>query len=226
MPSNGIVRDFCSFKEARFFARNFAEYFETETSIKFSDGIYCVTIPESRTLVRPTDFVEFAYMLDASSRDQLLSLLDFADNSQFTSTDLAWNDSETSLTWDRAGLLLSESIFKHHAASGLEVMNRVKYAGMSGWRLPTLNDLKTLSAAKLDAANINFLGTIGKLKFWSSETTWDSGTESCYFDLASKRIGHQHFVEHDSNRRTDGDGYTESALTIMVTSELHTPNSS
>ena len=224
IPSN-LERDFHSFAEARFFARNFAVYFEVETLIKCSGEFYRVTVPRSRKLAKPKNFVQFAYMIDASSRDQLLSLLDFADNSQFSSTNLAWTDPESGLTWDREGLLITESIFNHHAAAGSEVMNKVNYAGIDGWRLPTLNELKTLSVGKLDMADIKFGVGLGKPKFWSSETTWDSGTEQCYFDLASMKIGHQHFVEHDSNRRTYGDGYTENALTIMVTSESHTAHS-
>lgn len=103
-------------------------------------------------------------MIDASSRDQLLSLLDFADNSQFSSTNLACTDPESGLTWDREGLLITESIFNHHAAAGSEVMNKVNYAGIDGWRLPTLNELKTLSVGKLDMADIKFGVGLGKPK--------------------------------------------------------------
>lgn len=214
MSSEKIEKIFNSFEGARFFAMNFARYFEVSIRITRLGELYCVSIPGLMRMRGVEKFVAFAYLLNDLARDQLLSILDDADNSLFTSSDLVWFDSEAGLAWDRQGLLLTQSIFKHHPERGAEVMNRVKYGGLDGWRLPTLEELKTLNLLQLERINKHLLSGIGAMKFWSSETAY----ERCYFDVDTMRVDQQHYIEHDNNRVSYGDGYTKSAHTIMVSS--------
>jgi|UPI00056C1688 hypothetical protein len=210
--------EFSSFKGASYLALSLSEHFEVCIEIKRHEDKYIVCIPSPLHVPDLRKFTSNVYFLGAIDED-LLSLLDYADTSRFSSSSLAWRDPDTGLAWDVARLCCSDGRTDFPQV-GAVVMNALQYAGLRNWRLPTLDELRTLSPDKLNAAGIDYKkSTKGAIHFWSCEESLYSGPEKSFLDLSSMRVGHQRFIEQDRNWSSPGDGYTESAQTIMVSSE-------
>ncbi len=112
---------------------------------------------------------------------------DFKDNGNGTITDHA-----TGLTWQKSG---SPDYLYYKDSSGyIEGLNRNKFAGHSDWRLPTVDELKSLLMPKKQSNNI-YISLIFNEKqrwCWTSDkrtsggmwrVNFDLGSVSCYHDL-------------------------------------------
>lgn len=208
--------EFSSFKRARYLALSLSKYFKVCIDIKRLEDKYIVCIPSPLHVSDLRELMSDLYVCGAINED-LLSLLDYVDTSRFSSSSLAWRDPDTGLAWDVARLCYRDWDTYFPQSGGAVVMNALQYAGLRNWRLPTLDELSTLSPDKLDAAGIDYRkSTKGAIHFWSCEESRYSGPEKSFLDLSSMRVGHQCFIEQDKNWSSPGDGYTESAQTIMV----------
>ena len=213
-------KEFSSFEDAKNLAKASAVHFGVNVGISIFGEKYVVCIPDSVQILDMQQFVRSVYLFGGPPNGLLLSLLSYIDRSGFSATNLAWCDTATGLTWDVARLIYGVDD-SDHPRNRSDVLDELRYAGLKSWRLPTLAELRTLNIQKLDEAGINYSkNRKGQINFWSSEDSTYSGPEKAYLDFASMKTGHQRFIERDKNRSTSGDGYTESAQTIMVTSDL------
>lgn len=207
---------FDSFKEAQALAKCCAFRFEVEACVKPSNGVFVVHFPDQLRIQDVRDFTRRTYLFGMSPDMNLLSLMSYVDRSPFASVDLAWRDTGTGLAWDITRLFYGSG-HSEHPAPGQELMNALQYAGLSQWRLPTLDELKTLSASQLASASPD-----GKTDWvsnvWSCEESFYTGPEKAFLDIQSHTTGHQRFIEQNRDKKTHGDGYTESAQTVMVCS--------
>lgn len=206
-----------TFDAAKRIASIFATTLGVSVEIRVSGNRFVVYIPESMRIPDIQHFSSMVHLLRPPDEDRL-ALLEYVDTSEFSVSSLAWCDPDSSLSWD-VSQLMHESWSTEHPCSGSVVMNAVQYAGLTGWRLPTLNELMTLTLQKLDAAGIQYSEHPGSTSFWSSEESFYSGPEKAFFDIATQATGHQRFIEQDKNWSKRGDGYTERARTIFVTAE-------
>lgn len=209
---------FGTFKEAQSFAQNMAEFFTIGSFLKRSGEVFTVSTKEK---AHPDRLRKFAgsFYFDRMSQDQINSVLDYVASPDLSSKSLAWFDSETKLTWDRSRLLCDKEYTLFPGDDSKRIMNALHYAGLASWRIPTLNELKTLSVEKIRCAGIDYKTSPGgEIIFWSSDPVY-SGPEMAFLDLASMRVGYQRFREQHKDRNSSGDGYTESGQTILVSSE-------
>lgn len=195
-------------------ARSCATNFGVVTRMKSSKIAFEVDIPDQLRISDIRKFTQIAYIFGMSPDENLLSLMAYVDRSPFSSGALAWRDPETGLAWDIARLLYGNDV-SAHPASGEELMNALQYAGLSNWRLPTLDELKTISVAKLNSADATDLFSRG-LDFWSTDESLYSGPEKALLNVESRLVRHQRFIEQHRDKNSDGDGYTEAAQTMMV----------
>lgn len=210
-------KSFCSFKEAKGFASALAEHTDMAVSIKNIGNDYVISTLENMPKLDVSKFRGEMYSLGGMN-EEVLSFVEYLNTDEFLSKNLAWHDLETDLVWDSARLVDgNRDTFNPSTASFL--MNVLKYAGLRNWRLPTINELKTLSINKLDTAGINYRDESGNLKIWSCEYSLYGRDGNSFLDIASMQIGNQRFYEEYKNKSTPSDGYLESAQTIMVTSD-------
>lgn len=204
-----------TFDAAKRIARNFATTLNVSVDIRVSGNRFVVYIPEN---MRIPDIKLFSRMVHVfwPPDEDMLALLEYVDTSEFSVSSLAWYDPDSNLCWD-ISQLMHESWSTEQPCSGSVVMNAVRYAGLSGWRLPTIKELMTLTLQKLGAAGIQY--SERSTCFWSSEESLYSGPEKAFFDIATRTTGHQRFIEQDKYRSKPGDGYTERARTIFVTAD-------
>lgn len=216
-------RHFDTFKEAQSFAKNMAEFFRIGSRLRRSGEIFIVSTHEKAHPDKLQSFSRSVFY-DRMSPDQLKSILDYAASPDLMAETLAWFDAETKLTWDSSRLLCNQGYTDFPGYESKKIMNFLGYAGLTGWRIPTLNELKTLNLDKLRNAGINFkTSSEGEINFWSSDPEYSGPDEKAFLDFASMRIGYQYFKEQHRDRNTSGDGYKESGQIILVTTERTTP---
>lgn len=208
--------DFPTYKEARNFAQQIAILFKAYVDVRMRDGSYIVLVKGDFTIEDPEWFRRAIYMYGPSDSEFAL-FLSFVDKSKYSDVSLVWCDTDTGLTWDIARIFCGKG-FSDNPNGASRLMNLLGYGGCRSWRLPTIEELKTLSVEKLEFARIGRVLTRRQLAFWSSEESIYSGPEKAYFDVALMERGDQRFIENDRNRATSGDGYTEAARTLMVSS--------
>ncbi|MBS0355488.1 MAG: DUF1566 domain-containing protein [Proteobacteria bacterium] len=204
-----------TFDAAKRIASNFATTLNVSVDIRVSGNRFVVYIPERMRIPDIKHFSRMVHLFGPPDEGRL-ALLDYVDTSEFSLSSLAWYDPDSNLCWD-VSQLLHESWSKEHPCSGSVVMNAVQYAGLSGWRLPTIKELMTLTLQKLGAAGIQY--SERSTSFWSSEESLYSGPEKAFFDIATRATGNQRFIEQDKYWSNPGDGYTERARTIFVTAD-------
>jgi hypothetical protein len=208
------ANEFNAFSEAKTLASQLAESFNISVEIINSNGKFVVQ-PAAVPLPNFKKFSDSIYVF-GSVNYQVLSLLSHVDASCFRSTRLTWLDLESGLLWDSSRLLsgIASTVLSTDRSA---VMNAVGYGGSSNWRLPTLDELSTLDLIKLDKAGIgSYRDADGSVKFWSSNESIYSGPETAFLEIVSKRRGDQRYREQNKDRQMRGDGYMETAQTIMV----------
>lgn len=212
---------FSTFKEAQSFAQNIAEFFQIGSFLKKSGEVFTVSTKEKAHPDKLRKFAGSVYF-DRMSPAQIKSHLDYAASSDLRSESLVWLDPETKLIWDSSRLLCDKEYTLFPGNESKIIMNALHYAGLANWRIPTLNELKTLSVEKIKHAGVDFKTSPGgEISFWSSDPVY-SGPEMAFLDLASMRVGYQRFREQHKDRNKSGDGYTESGQTILVSSDCTT----
>lgn len=203
------------FEDAKNLAKMCAWYFQVEVRMRSSKSGFEVLFESPLQINDSLTFGQHAYVFGPLNKG-LLSLLHYVDKAPYVSANNAWQDPGTGLVWDIARLFYgcARTDFPRNCST---LMNALQYGGFEKWRLPSLDELRTLTIEKLSEAsppNANEWGTT----YWSSEESLHSGPEKSFLDLRSRSVGHQRYIEQDRNRRTYGDGYTESAQTILVCS--------
>ena len=207
---------FKNFHDARDTARFCAMRFEVETRITINNSSFAVHFPDKLQIKDIKEFKRMCYPLGIIPNSNFLSLLAYVDKSIASSQALAWRDSNNGLAWDVARLFYSDRQTEL-PEDGKELMNAIEYAGLTHWRLPSLDELRTLNTTKLNSLGISSKGK-PSLRFWSSNKSKYSTSENAFLDIESKIVGHQYFIEHHRDRQSYGDGYTEYAQTMMVCS--------
>lgn len=200
--------------DARRVARMYAIALETSIPIRREGDRYLIGLPEKGRIADIKRFAHELHLFGGPANEEMLDLLHYVDNSALTDQKNAWLDPETGLTWDIA-MLVTDNRGTQHPSLAKSVMNAVAYAGLTGWRLPSLQELSSLSPAKLNSAGLSFSLPDGA-KFWSSEESMFSGPEKAFFDIHAREVGHQRYIEQNRDRHTAGDGYTETARTLFV----------
>lgn len=208
---------FKEFKEANSFARTLASYFDVTAEMRRKNEYFTVTLPEPLKILNIDKFTKYALMFNGPS-EVLRSIFPFVDLNEFSSKSLVWHDDTTLLTWDLKRLFSTTEIGVIPLPAWI-IMNAFEYGGLKGWRLPTISELKTLNLSKLNNAGLELCEGGHKFSFWSSEDSSYSGPEKSFFNIESREGGDQRFIEQERNSSTLGDGYTEIAGTVLVTSE-------
>lgn len=215
-----------SFKEAQALARSCATYFFVDVRVMPSRKGFAVSFPNPLRIPQVEPNGSAAHALDRCPTRDLLPLMAYVDRSQVSSNDLAWHDRTSGLMWDVARLLYGGRDSEYPAYRE-EWLNALGYAGLSRWRVPTIDELRTLSIEKLGAVGVASPDT-QNIKFWSCERSRYAGPEKAQFafeavcfDIVSQTEGHQEFRESGEQRRSSfGGHYTEYAQTMLVCSDL------
>lgn len=205
-----------SFASAQALAKCCASRFEVEVRIERANDVFAVFFPGKLHIKDIFKFTQNSYFFGVISDASLLTLMRYVEKSPFSSQALAWRDTTSGLAWDVARICYG-AVQSDFPACGEEIMNALQYAGLSQWRLPTIDELKTLEI------NGPMSGVVGNIRnwgprFWSCDESLYGGPEKAFFDIESRMIGHQRYIEQRRNMSTPGDRYTEWAQTVMVCS--------
>ena len=181
---------------------------------------FVIDIPEKGRIADIKEFARCVHLFGGPADEEKLDLLNYVDTSEFTDQGLAWFDPETGLSWDLA-MLAHENYSVVEPSLAKTVMNAIRYAGLIGWRLPTLEELRTLSLFKFNETSYPYSEFTDGTKFWSSDVSMFGDNERAYFDVASREMGYQRYIEQERDRHTRGDGPTERARTLFVSDTGH-----
>jgi hypothetical protein len=209
---------FDTFNEARDFARFLSTDFEIVVKI-IPLGAKFLTWHEEEITIEKYQYFSQHRIWWTLDKEEKLRLLGTLDTSVFQEKSLVWPDNASGLVWDISRRLSgsNNTDFPNDASM---IMNAVFYGGRKGWRLPTIEELKTLDISKLEISNIkNYISGNGKMHFWASDrSTYDSELNS-FFDVLNRQRRSQRYKEQHPDKHSYGDGYIESAQTILVSVE-------
>ncbi|MGH1448790.1 MAG: hypothetical protein ACRBBM_05115 [Pseudomonadaceae bacterium] len=209
---------FDSFKEAKELASKVAYKFNVRTKIKFDGDLFIVSIPDDLEIHDIKDYARAAHLFGLANEVDLC-ILDHVNNSKYQSRELVWQDHSSQLHWD-IGQVLCHSFATDRPSAYSVIMNRINYGGLSGWRLPTLEEIETLTIEKLKNSGLSLDKEHKKTRFWiHSEPNTESNQ---FYDIINKKLISQRYHEEFRNKSDPKDGYIEQANTIAVTSEIYT----
>ena len=212
-----ISKTYREFSEARSAAICMASWFGEPVTILTQANGYLVVPPELHIKDKIAEL--FTSWFCRSSDLQRIELLDI---SAFKSKNLAWTDPDSGLTWDIARLFYKQNETELPNDKSI-ALNSVNYAGFSDWRMPSIEDLRTLvSRAEITHDNVKLRPevkqTIPGHRIWSNEKFCK---DEVLFDYIQGSTTYQYFKEHDKYRSDPRDGYRETAANVLVRGALN-----
>jgi hypothetical protein len=231
---------FTTFQEAKNFSSWIVAQYMGDSSVRLiaAEGVFVVVLPYAIELKDACRYVAYrtSEYFENELNSDILAVLDENALTLLQSPAVTWHDDESGLTWDSARLITSNrrSDYPKNCAGTL---NSIKYGGLSDWRLPKIEELKTLSYT-----GIFFLGLLDsdhlfKFRTWIECEKSRKGTRPYMLDVWScekpiyenslyrglniytKESFNQNYIDSDDSRRMGN--YTESAITIMVSGNIN-----
>jgi hypothetical protein len=128
-------------------------------------------------LIRAKNLMGVANKLLAKSRAKELEAI----KSKELANPLVWTDPDTNLTWQ---VDIDERDFtRDEAFDYAKELNKQNYGGYNDWKVPTINELRTLGNIKLYNFYDESLNDFDSYQYWKKEN-WDKG-----YDNPKKRSG-------------------------------------